>query len=164
MSARGIGLAAAAMAFALDQGSKTLAINSSTLEQGVEVLPVLNLVAVRNDGVSFGMLGGLAPWWALVGFALGIMAALLVWLWRTQSLLLGAALGLILGGALGNVLDRLRHGGVTDFLDFHFAGYHWPAFNLADSAIFLGVALLLSAEWRTRAVESDRPSPRARGR
>ena len=164
MSARGIGLAAAAMAFALDQVSKTLAINSPTLEQGVEVLPVLNLVAVRNDGVSFGMLGGLAPWWALVGLALGIMAALLVWLWRTQSRLLGAALGLILGGALGNVLDRLRHGGVTDFLDFHFAGYHWPAFNLADSAIFLGVALLLSAEWRTRGVEADRPSPRARGR
>ena len=152
------------MAFALDQGSKTLAINSPTLEQGVEVLPVLNLVAVRNDGVSFGMLGGLAPWWALVGLALGIMAALLVWLWRTQSRLLGAALGLVLGGALGNVLDRLRHGGVTDFLDFHFAGYHWPAFNLADSAIFLGVALLLWAEWRTRAVEADRASPRARGR
>ena len=164
MSARGIGLAAATMAFALDQGSKTLAINSPTLEQGIEVLPVLNLVAVRNDGVSFGMLGGLAPWWALVGLALGIMAALLVWLWRTQSRLLGAGLGLILGGALGNVLDRLRHGGVTDFLDFHFAGYHWPAFNLADSAIFLGVALLLSAEWRTRAVEADRASPRARGR
>lgn len=164
MSARGIGLAVATMAFTLDQSSKTLAINSPTLEQGVEVLPVLNLVAVRNDGVSFGMLGGLAPWWALVGLALGIMAALVVWFWRTQSRLLGAALGLILGGALGNVLDRLRHGGVTDFLDFHFAGYHWPAFNLADSAIFLGVALLLGAEWRTRAVKTDRSSPRVRGR
>lgn len=109
----------------------------------IEVLPVFNLVSVRNEGVSFGMLGGMAPWWALVVLALGIMTALTVWLWRTQSRFLGAALGLLIGGALGNGLDRLRHGAVTDFLDFHLQGYHWPAFNLADVAVFCGAVILV---------------------
>lgn len=71
-----------------------------------------------------------------------VTAGLLVWLARVQSRL-QAALGLVIGGALGNLLDRLRHGAVTDFLDFHFQDYHWPAFNLADSGIVLGVFLLL---------------------
>jgi len=134
------GLCAVA-AFALDQGSKAVALDALT--SGVEVLPVLNLVLVRNHGVSFGMLGGLAPWWALALLSLVIVAALVVWLWRAHSGPLGVALGLVIGGALGNVLDRARHGGVIDFLHLHLGGYHWPAFNLADVAIVCGVGLVV---------------------
>lgn len=143
MNARHTGLIFAGIALALDQATKAWARSWPALEEGIEVLPVFNLVFVRNDGVSFGMLGGMAPWWALVVLALGIMTVLTVWLWRTQSRFAGAALGLLIGGALGNVLDRLRHGEVTDFLDFHFRGYHWPAFNLADVAVFCGAVILV---------------------
>ncbi|MCP5933988.1 signal peptidase II, partial [Klebsiella pneumoniae] len=81
--------------------------------------------------------------WLLILLTGAVTAGLLVWLTRVQSRLQAAALGLVIGGALGNLVDRLRHGAVTDFLDFHVQGYHWPAFNLADSGIVLGVALLL---------------------
>lgn len=103
----------------------------------------MNLVLVRNDGISFGMLGGIVPWWALILLAVAIIAWLVIWLWRSHDSMVGSALGLIIGGALGNVVDRLRFGAVTDFLDFHAAGYHWPSFNIADVAIFCGAALLV---------------------
>ena len=148
MSARFLGLAVAAAALALDQGSKALALNSPSLAGGVEVLPVMNLVLVRNDGVSFGMLGGLVPWWALVLLAFAIVAWLSVWLWRSQCRVVSAALGLVIGGALGNVVDRVRLQAVTDFLDFHVGAYHWPAFNLADVAVFCGAALLVWDSFR----------------
>ena len=143
MNGRLIGLGCAAAVFALDQSTKALALGSTALAQGVEVLPVLNLVLVRNEGVSFGMLGGVAPWWALAALGVTIVAVLLAWLWRGHGRVLSLALGLVIGGALSNILDRARHGAVTDFLDLHLAAYHWPAFNLADTAIFVGVALLL---------------------
>lgn len=148
MNAQGAGLTFAAAALVVDQGSKVVALNSSALERGIELLPVLRLVLVRNEGVAFGMLGGVVPWWALTALALAVMAVLVRWLWRTSSRLLGAALGLVVGGAIGNVIDRLRHGAVTDFLDAHVAGYHWPAFNLADVAVVCGVALMLAAPGR----------------
>lgn len=144
-----MGLTFAALAFAVDQGSKALTLNVLPLQgQGVEVLPVLNLVLVHNEGVSFGMLGGLTPWWALTLLATGIVVVLLIWLWQTRSRLVGASLGLLIGGALGNVLDRLRHGAVTDFLDFHLGGYHWPAFNLADVAVVSGAVVLVFSRKR----------------
>lgn len=143
MSVRWLGLLCALAAFAVDQGTKTLALLSPGLTNGMELLPFLNLVLVRNDGVSFGMLGGIVPWWALILLAVAIIACLSVWLWRSHDSIVGAALGLIIGGALGNVVDRLRFGAVTDFLDFHAAGYHWPSFNIADVAIFCGAALLV---------------------
>ena len=143
MSGRLIGLGCAAAVFALDQGTKALALGSTALAQGAEVLPVLNLVLVRNKGVSFGMLGGVAPWWALAALGVTIVAILAAWLWRAQGRVLSLALGLVIGGALSNILDRARHGAVTDFLDFHLAAYHWPAFNLADVAVVTGTALLL---------------------
>ena len=110
----------------------------------IEITPFFNLVPVWNSGVSFGLL---AEYAYLVGFAIPLIALVVViWLWR-QLPLLGAAgqyaAGFIAGGAAGNVLDRLRFGKVVDFLDFHLYGYHWPAFNLADISIFLGVALWL---------------------
>ena len=76
-------------------------------------------------------------------FAMVLSAALCVWMWHADKLLLGIALGLVVGGAIGNVVDRILHGAVVDFVDFHVAGYHWPAFNVADSAITLGVVILI---------------------
>ncbi len=111
----------------------------------IPVLPFFNLVLVWNRGVSFGMFGdGSAGPWLLVLLAVGIVAALLWWLRKAEGLLSVASLGLIIGGAVGNVIDRLVHGAVVDFLDFHAAGWHWPAFNVADSAITVGVVLLLA--------------------
>ena len=136
MNGRLIGLGCAAAVFALDQSTKALALGSTALAQGVEVLPVLNLVLVRN-------VGGVAPWWALAALGVTIVAVLLAWLWRGHGRVLSLALGLVIGGALSNILDRARHGAVTDFLDLHLAAYHWPAFNLADVAVVTGTALLL---------------------
>jgi signal peptidase II len=76
-----------------------------------------------------------------------IATILIIWLWRIKNKHLAIALGLIIGGAFGNVIDRIQNGGVTDFLDFHITSYHWPAFNVADSAIFIGVAMVLFDEF-----------------
>lgn len=108
------------------------------------LLPFANLVMVWNRGVSFGLFagtGGQNPY-ILVGVAGAITAALLVWLARTHDRLLQSALVLIIAGAVANVHDRLRFGAVADFVDLHVAGYHWPAFNLADSCIVVGAVLL----------------------
>ena len=145
---RRLGIACAAAAFALDQATKALALGSPALAGSVEVLPVFNLVLVRNHGASFGMLSGIAPWWALILLALAIVAGLSVWLWQSQSRLVNVALGLVIGGALGNIIDRMRFRAVTDFLDFHLGAYHWPAFNLADVAVVCGVALLVLDGYR----------------
>jgi signal peptidase II len=87
--------------------------------------------------------GEWAPW-LLTVLAVAIGVGLLVWLWRARSIWVAVALGMILGGAVGNVIDRLRFGAVTDFLDAHWGELHWPAFNLADSAISVGVVILLA--------------------
>ena len=161
MNRRVVGGFCVMAALGLDQGSKALALNTPELGRGVEVLPFLNLVLVRNDGVSFGLLGGVVPWWGLALLAAVIVVWLLNWLWRVQDKLTGAAIGLIIGGALGNVLDRVRYQAVTDFLDFHFRTYHWPSFNLADAAIFCGVALL---RWSGFRVAKDNPEKAGAGR
>ncbi len=146
-SARRTGLACMLLAFGLDQATKEVALASvPLLLGGLEVLPFFDLVLIRNPGVSFGLLG-LVPWWGLSALGLAIAGILAVWLWQAQSRWLAAGLGLVIGGAFGNVLDRMRHGAVTDFLDFHFAGLHWPAFNLADTGIVIGVALLVVDSW-----------------
>jgi signal peptidase II len=109
-----------------------------------EVLPFINLVAVWNYGVSFGMFnnGSAAASWIFIVVALAIVAILAVWLYRAARSVPACALGLVVGGAFGNVIDRVRFGAVFDFLDVHAAGWHWPAFNVADSAISVGVAVL----------------------
>lgn len=109
----------------------------------VELLPFFNLVEVWNRGMSFGLFNDAQASWVFVTLAAGISAGLIWWLSRAETGLTALSIGLVLGGALGNVADRLRFGAVFDFLDFHAAGWHWPAFNLADSAISVGVALLL---------------------
>ena len=107
--------------------------------------PFLNVVLVLNRGVSFGMFGTAPDWMplALVVISLAISVALALWMRLAKERLLAAGLGLVVGGALGNVVDRIRFGAVVDFLDLHWADWHWPAFNVADAAITLGVVLLL---------------------
>lgn len=110
----------------------------------IEVTGFFNLLLTWNYGVSFGMLsrfGSASGPYFLSGMALVIVAILLVWLRKNQRREVAYALGLIIGGALGNVIDRTRLGAVADFFDLHAFGYHWPAFNVADIAIFIGVVL-----------------------
>jgi len=111
----------------------------------IEIFSFFNLVEVWNRGVSFGLFASNSPWTPVLlsALAIGISAVLLVWLRKAETLLLSVALGIVIGGAIGNVIDRLLWGHVFDFLDFHIAGYHWPAFNVADSAITIGVGLIL---------------------
>lgn len=140
----GLGIA---LAVALgDRVVKWLLIDVVDLAAGaIAVTPFFNLVMVWNTGVSFGLLqddwAGLP--WLLSAIALLVSAALGWWLARVEQRWVAAALGLVIGGALGNVIDRLAYRAVADFFDFHLAGFHWPAFNVADSAIVIGVALLL---------------------
>ncbi len=140
------GAGTAALAFALDQATKWWVLaHLMDPPRVIPVTPFFNLVLAWNRGVSFGLLSADHPAtpWLLSSLALAVVVGLVVWTTRDRRPGMAASIGFIVGGALGNVVDRLRHGAVTDFLDFHVAGYHWPAFNLADTAIFVGVALLL---------------------
>ncbi|MCK6418012.1 MAG: signal peptidase II [Alphaproteobacteria bacterium] len=111
----------------------------------VEITPYFNIVMVWNFGVSFGTLNYQSAWGAVILSSLAVVLCLIfsVWLMRTHSRIIAAALALVIGGAMGNVIDRMRMGAVMDFLDFHVAGWHWPAFNVADSCICIGVGILL---------------------
>jgi signal peptidase II len=141
-----LGLAVAFLVLGLDQLTKWAALDLLDLTaRPITVTPFFNLVMVWNRGVSFGMLndvGALAPW-LLPGLAVGVVIVLLFWLRRSEHALMAVGLGMVIGGALGNVIDRLRYGAVVDFLDFHVAGYHWPAFNIADAGICVGAGLIL---------------------
>ncbi len=140
------GLRLAALVFLVDQLSKWLMVEVVMAPaRTIEVTPFFRLVMAWNRGVSFGLLDSESPYgpWLLSAASLAVVAGLVVWLRRTAGGPQTAAVGLIIGGALGNVLDRLRFGAVADFLDFHWGEYHWPAFNAADTAITLGVAVLI---------------------
>ncbi|TNE40274.1 MAG: signal peptidase II [Alphaproteobacteria bacterium] len=128
----------------LDQVSKFLLIDVMTLHpEGIEITPFFHLVMVWNRGVSFGMFAGHDMRWALVALSLAISVAILFWLRRAHSRFLALCLGFILGGAIGNVIDRVRLGAVADFFDFDLYFMRWPAFNVADMAIVCGVVLIL---------------------
>lgn len=131
----------------LDQWTKALVLGSLRLYERVEILPFFNLTLAYNRGAAFSFLAGESGWqrWFFIAIALVVTVVLLVWLARAKlaERLLGLALALVLGGALGNVWDRIVLGHVVDFLDFHAAGWHFPAFNVADSAITLGAGLLI---------------------
>jgi len=139
-----IGLGVALLAIVLDQISKPL-MRDWLSAGNVEVTSFLSLVSVWNKGVGFSLLTMSQAYgpYILSGLALVIAAVMLFLLLRTTRLLPALSLGLIIGGAFGNVIDRLRLGAVFDFIDIHVAGYHWPSFNLADSALSIGVALLI---------------------
>ena len=142
-----LALTLAAVVLMLDQASKWLVLTQVMAPPRViEVTGFFNLVLTYNTGVSFGLFGGAGTtWkpWVLGGLAVAVSAGLLYWLARQPERLLGLAVGFVVGGALGNAVDRAHQPGVVDFLDFHLAGWHWPAFNLADSSIFLGVVILV---------------------
>lgn len=128
-----------------DQATKAWVLASLAHGERVPVTGFFNLVLTYNRGVAFGLLAS-DYWWKpylLVAIALVIVGGLLVWLRDQVALLPRLATGLIVGGAIGNVIDRFTQPGVVDFLDFHLGGYHWPAFNIADCAIVVGVGLLL---------------------
>lgn len=110
----------------------------------IEVTGFFNLVHVWNNGVSFGMFSNFE--YSKIIFSVIvtiILVIMLVWLYRNRDLYLTFAIAFIIGGAIGNLYDRLKYGAVADFLDFHINTYHWPAFNIADSFVFIGVVLLL---------------------
>ena len=132
---------------ALDQATKLWVIASMELYESVAILPGFNLVHVRNTGAAFSFLSEAGGWqrWFFAGLAIIISIVLMVWLARLKKneVLLALALSLVLGGAIGNLIDRVCYGYVVDFLDVYYQSWHWPAFNIADSAITLGVGLML---------------------
>jgi signal peptidase II len=112
--------------------------------QQIEVFSFFNLVKVLNNGVSFGMFNQLEHGKIIFSFIqLSIAFILFFWLYNNQKIHFTYALAFIIGGALGNAIDRIQNGAVADFLDFYISSYHWPAFNLADSFVFIGVVILL---------------------
>ncbi len=139
-------LALAALIAVLDQLSKAAVARILTAGVNIEVAPFFNLVLVHNRGAAFSLLSNASGWQREFFIAIAVIASVwIVYLLRRypRQTLFCLALSLILGGAIGNVIDRVLDGAVLDFLDFHVAGYHWPAFNVADSAITCGAALLV---------------------
>jgi signal peptidase II len=145
---RALLIAAAVLLF--DQATKWAILGAATPplqpQHLARVTGFFNLVLTYNTGVSFGMFQGEAAWqrYFLIAVNLGVSLALLIWLRKQVVGLMPYAIGLVVGGAIGNAIDRLHQPGVVDFLDFHLAGWHWPSFNVADSAIVCGVALLIA--------------------
>ncbi len=136
---------------AADQLSKAAIEHGLRLYQTIEVLPVLQITRLYNTGAAFSFLADAAGWqrWLFTALALLVSAVLLLWLRRIDrgSPLLASAVALILGGAIGNVIDRFRLGQVIDFVHAHWGEHYFPAFNVADSAITIGAALLLLDAW-----------------
>ena len=145
-------LVAALLILVADQISKILVVDVYGLpDRGrVYVLPFVDLVYVLNQGVSYGLLtqDSQRGQWILAGFAVAVTVALAIWVARAENRLLAISLGLIMGGAIGNAIDRLRLGGVADFVSLHAFGFYWYVFNIADVAIVAGVAGLLYDSFR----------------
>jgi signal peptidase II len=139
------GILVAIAVVVLDQASKIWIAAEIGLGQGVPVTGFFNLVHVLNTGISFSLFqAGELSRWIFTILALAVAVGLIVWLRRATSMWTAVALGGIIGGAVGNTIDRVRIGAVVDFLDFNAAGFHWPAFNVADSAIVVGAVMILA--------------------
>lgn len=141
-------LALSAFIVLADQLSKAYITRHFGEFEFTRVLPVLDITRMHNVGAAFSFLATASGWqrWLFIGLAVGVSAAIIVWLWqlpRDAHGLLAAGLALVLGGALGNVVDRIRLGHVVDFIHFHWDRAYFPAFNVADSAITVGAACLL---------------------
>jgi len=149
----------------LDQATKFLVTRFLDLYERVEVLPVLDFTLLHNTGAAFSMLAGASGWqrWFFIGLAGVVSVVLTVWIWRIPrgEKLLPLALALVLGGAIGNVIDRVWHGYVVDFIHAHWGGAYFPAFNVADSAITIGAALLIIDAFRQRGPGAGDPGRRA---
>jgi signal peptidase II len=132
-----------------DQFTKTLILGYYQLGDSTKVLSFFNVVRVHNSGAAFSFLAGAGGWQRWFFTAIGVVATVfIIWMLRSHSgqKLFAFALACILGGAVGNVVDRVLHGYVVDFLDFHWGGMHFPAFNVADSGITIGAACLILDE------------------
>jgi signal peptidase II len=136
------------LSLVLDQWSKNIVDSTMQLYQSIPIIPYFNLTYVHNTGAAFSFLSQAGGWqrWFFAALALAVSVGITIWLARLnkQETLLAVALALVLGGAVGNLTDRLMYGYVIDFLDVYYQDWHWPAFNIADSAITLGVILLLA--------------------
>jgi signal peptidase II len=140
------GLVIAIISLVLDQAHKFYMLESYRIAEigKVEVTSFLNFVMVWNRGISFGMFSGHDySNYIFISVASIISVILLVWLKKTNIKIEAYGIGFVIGGAIGNLIDRMRFGAVADFFDFHVAGYHWPAFNIADSSIFIGACILI---------------------
>jgi signal peptidase II len=131
----------------LDQASKLAVDGSMQLFESIPLLPYFNLTYVHNTGAAFSFLSDAGGWqrWLFAGLAVVMSSIIGLWLARLKQheTLMAVALALVLGGAIGNLIDRVAYGYVIDFLDVYYQDWHWPAFNIADSAICVGVALML---------------------
>jgi signal peptidase II len=145
--ASGIGVVAAVLAFAADQAHKYWMLDIYRIgERGrVQITSYFDLVMAWNKGVSYGLFAQHSTWgrFALIGVSLVAVTGLLIWMANSLTRLAGLSLGLIIGGALGNLTDRIVHGAVADFFHFHYAGFSWYIFNIADVAIVAGVIGLM---------------------
>lgn len=138
----------------LDQATKFLVTRFFDLYERVEVLPVLDFTLLHNTGAAFSMLAGASGWQRpfFIGLGLAMSVLLVVWIWRAPrgDKLLPLSLSLILGGAIGNVIDRVIHGYVVDFIHVHWGESYFPAFNIADSAITIGAVLMILDAFREK--------------
>jgi len=137
----------AVLVFALDRISKVLAFQHLQIEEPVGIFPMFNLFLTFNTGAAFGFLHEAGGWqeWLFIGVASVVSIFLIIWVFqiKTNHLWLKVALALVLGGTLGNLYDRVVYSHVIDFLDFYYNQWHYPAFNLADSAICIGAIMLI---------------------
>ena len=124
----------------IDQITKAFVIKHISIHSSLKLTPFLKIVHIRNYGITFGWLQNIIPnnIWIFLVLVISIICFLLYWLYRSKDFLVSLSLILIISGALGNFLDRLRLHYVVDFIDFHIKGYHWPAFNMADTFIVVG--------------------------
>lgn len=142
------------LVFALDQLTKQIVDASMRLYETIPLLPVFQLTYLRNQGAAFSFLSQAGGWqrWFFVGLSIGAAVLITYWLKRMDRTKPweAAAWALVLGGAVGNLVDRVAYGYVIDFLDAFYGDWHWPAFNVADSAITLGIGMLLIDSFRIR--------------
>lgn len=151
MTHKTTGITLALLVLILDQASKWVVLNHLMVPpHTMPITSFFNIVLAWNRGVSFGLLSSNHPYgvWILASIAFGFSGILTRWIWQAETRLIAVGFGMILGGAVGNLTDRLRFGAVTDFLDFYAFGWHFWAFNVADSAITLGVSIIFLEYFR----------------
>lgn len=142
----------AVLVVAIDQASKIWAESALVFGERVELLSWFNLALAYNRGAAFSFLADAGGWQRFFFLGIGLVAVIVIVAWlrrlQTHERITAAGLALILGGAVGNIIDRALYGHVVDFIDWHYGGWHWPAFNIADSAITLGAVLVVLASLR----------------
>ena len=150
----------------IDQATKALVIAAVKTQDAIALLPILDIVYLENTGAAFSILAQASGWqrWFFILLAVGVSLALMIWLRRIRAdqTILAIGLSLVLGGALGNVIDRVIHGFVVDFIYFHWRTWYFPAFNVADTAISIGAGCLLIDAFRESGHEKRAPDVRKR--